>query len=115
MSDFTIYHNQRCSKSRQALALLQASGKEVEIILYQEDVPSQETIRSLLKKLGMSASDILRKKEAAYKAHFKNVTDEEALITLLASHPIVMERPIIVRGDKALVARPPELVQQLLD
>ena len=114
MSDYTIYHNPRCSKSRQALALLQEAGKEVDIILYLEDIPSTDEIKSVLKKLGLTAADIVRKGEPAYKEHFTDVSDEDALIALLRQYPKVIERPIIIKGDVAVIARPPETLQALL-
>jgi arsenate reductase len=114
MSDVTIFHNPRCSKSRQALALLEEAGVGVAVRLYLEDTPSEDDLRDVLAKLGLSAADILRKGEEAYKAHFKGITDEAALISLLAVHPKVIERPIIIKGDKAVIGRPPEAVLTLL-
>lgn len=115
MSDVTIFHNPRCSKSRQALSLLQQAGAEVAVRLYLDDVPDEADLRDVLAKLGLSATDIMRKGEEAYKAHFKEVTDEAALIRLLCQYPKVIERPIIIKGDKAVIGRPPEAALTLLD
>ena len=78
-------------------------------------MPSEETLRALLKKLDLKAVDILRTGEEAYKAHFKGVTQESDLITLLRQFPKVIERPIIVKADKAIIARPPEAVLAFMD
>lgn len=114
MSDTTIFHNPRCSKSRQALSLLQDAGVAVTVRLYLEDVPNEAELRDVLAKLGLSVTDILRKGEDAYKAHFKDVTDEAVLISLLSQHPKVIERPLIITGDKAVIGRPPEAALTLL-
>ena len=115
-SQYTIFHNPRCGKSRQALALLQEAGIEPEIRLYLTDVPTASELKRLLKKLGISARDLLRKGEAAYKE--LQLADpaktEQELREAMVQHPKLIERPIVIRGDQALVARPPELVQQLL-
>lgn len=114
MSDITIFHNPRCSKSRQALALLEEAGVTPTIRLYLEDVPTKAEIKDVLAKLGCDCQAILRRQEEAYKAHFKDVDDEQALITLLTDHPKVLERPIIIKGDRAVIGRPPEAVHALL-
>ena len=114
MNDITIFHNPRCSKSRQALSLLQEAGAEVTVRLYLEDVPDEADLRDVLAKLGLSARDILRKGEEAYKLHFKDVTDEAALISLLSQYPKVIERPIIIKGDEAVIGRPPEAALTLM-
>ena len=107
-----IYHNPRCSKSRQALQLIREQGLEPEIILYLESPPTKAELRDILQKLGKNADDILRKGEADYKAHFTAIsrTDEKALIDLLAAYLKVIERPIVVSGAKAVVGRPPEAI-----
>ena len=96
-----IYHNPRCSKSRQALQLIHEQGLEPEIILYLESPPTKAELQHILKKLGKNVDDILRKGEANYKAHFTEVsrTDEKALIDLLVAYPKVIERPIIFSGS----------------
>ena len=114
MSNVTIFHNPRCSKSRQALALLQEAGITPEIRLYLEDVPSKALLREVLGKLALSASDVLRKNEDAYKTHFTGITDDERLITLLTHYPKVLERPIVITQDSAVIGRPPENVLGLI-
>ena len=114
MSKLSIFHNPRCSKSRQALAILRENGHEPEIILYLEQTPDTAMIKSVLAKLGLSAGDILRWGEAEYKTHFKDITDEDELILLMARFPKVIERPIIIAGDRAVIGRPPEAVRELL-
>ena len=114
MSKISIFHNPRCTKSRQALAILRKEGYEPDIILYLEQTLDRATIASVLSKLGLSAADILRRGEAEHKAHFKNIADEDELILLMARFPKVIERPIIISGDRAVISRPPEAVRKLL-
>ena len=111
---FSIYHNPRCSKSRQALSLLEEKGISPEIILYLEQTPSKDELKEILQKLGISADQLLRKNEADYKAHIKGVTDEDELIELMLAYPKVIERPIIIKGDRAVIGRPPEALLDLL-
>ena len=112
----TIYHNPRCSKSRQTLALLQSHDIEPEIVLYLETPPNADVLQALLKKLGISARDLLRKGEDAYKDN--NLKDpsltEQALIAAMVAHPKLIERPIVVKGSRAVLGRPPENVLELI-
>lgn len=113
---FTIYHNPRCSKSRQTLALLEENNVQPEIILYLETAPSANDIQSLLNKLGLGARQLLRKGEDAYKDNdLKNpeLTDAQ-LIDAMAQFPKLIERPIVVKGEQAVLGRPPENVLGLL-
>jgi arsenate reductase len=112
----TIYHNPRCSKSRQTLQLLQEKGIEPAVTLYLEAPPDAATVKDLLAKLGFkSARELMRTKEAVYKERgLKDVTDEAALIQAMADHPILIERPIVVAGDKARLGRPPEAVLEIV-
>lgn len=116
MSKTTIYHNPRCSKSRQTLQLLEDNGVSPEIVLYLETPPSASALKDLLKKLGISARDLLRKGEDAYKEN--NLKDdslsESQLIAAMVEHPKLIERPIVVKGSKAVLGRPPENVLQLI-
>ncbi len=116
MSQFTMYHNPRCSKSRQTLALLEENGIAPEIVLYLDTPPKQSTLKALLEKLNISARDLLRKGEDAYKEH--NLGDsgltENELIQAMVNQPKLIERPIVVRGDKAVLGRPPENVLELI-
>ncbi|AOS98585.1 Arsenate reductase [Microbulbifer aggregans] len=113
---WTIYHNPRCSKSRQTLQLLQENGIEPEVVLYLETPPSAETLVELLNKLGIGARDLLRTGEDAYKElQLKDpqLTDAQ-LIEAMTSHPKLIQRPIVVCDDRAVLGRPPENVLELL-
>ena len=116
MSEFTIYHNPRCSKSRTTLALLQDRGIEPEVVLYLETQPDANEIRGLLEKLGISAAQLVRRGEEAYKASGLDASaSENALVNAMANHPKLIERPIVVHGDRAVLGRPPENVLELID
>ncbi len=111
-----IYHNPRCSKSRQALSLLEDAGVNAQVVKYLETPPSAEELDALLTKLGLEPLDVMRTKDDLFKElglQGKTFTREEG-IRLLAEHPALLERPIVVRGDKAVVARPPERVSEVL-
>jgi len=112
----TIYHNPRCSKSRQTLALLEEKGIDANVVLYLENPPDRATLTSLLKKLGKSPRELLRKGEDEYKAN--NLADaslsDDALIDAMVKHPRLIERPIVVKGNKAALGRPPEDVLDIL-
>ncbi len=110
-----IYHNPRCSKSRQTLEIIQNAGVEPEIVLYLETPPSESELRSLIEKLGIQAHDLLRNKEAEYKeAGLSKVSNEADIIAAMLKYPKLIERPIVVNGDKAVLGRPPENVSTLL-
>jgi len=117
MSQLKIWHNPRCSKSRQALSLLDENGVEKEVIKYLEETPNKEQIKELLTMLGFStARELMRTKEAIYKElGLKDEKDEEKLIEAMATHPKLIERPVIIKGDKAIIARPPERVEEFLE
>ncbi len=116
MTDLTLYHNPRCTKSRGALELLQARGLSPDVVLYLETPPDAAQLRELLGKLGISARQLLRTGEDDYKQ--LNLADaslsDEQLIAAMAAHPKLIERPILVAGDKAVIGRPPENVLELL-
>lgn len=114
MEKITIWHNNRCSKSREALKLLEEQGKDVEIYNYLQEEPSSEEIKAVLKKLGIQARDLMRTKEDIYKElGLKDVNDEEQLIQAMAQNPKLIERPIVITDTKAIIGRPPELVLEL--
>ena len=116
MSEFTIYHNPRCSKSRNTLALLQEHGVEPEIILYLETAPSETEIEGLLEKLDIPATQLVRRGEAEYKASGLSAqSSEREILKAMAQHPKLIERPVVVHGDRAVLGRPPENVLELLD
>lgn len=116
MTDLTLYHNPRCSKSRAALELLQARGLQPHVVRYLETPPSASELKSLLGKLGISARDLLRSGEDEYKTlDLSDASLSEAqLIEAMAKHPKLIERPILIAGDKAVIGRPPEKVLELL-
>jgi len=111
----TIYHNPRCSKSRDTLALIKGEGVEPEVIEYLKTPPTKEELRGLLKKLGLKAEQLVRKGEDIYKQKFagKALADDQWL-DALAKNPVLIERPIVVKGAKAVLGRPPENVLALL-
>ncbi len=114
MSTYVIWHNPRCSKSRQTLGILEEKGIEAEVVKYLEETPSVEEIKVILKKLNISARELMRTKEDEYKTlGLKDETDEQKLIEAMAAHPKLIERPIVIKGDKAVLGRPPEKVLEL--
>lgn len=110
-----IYHNARCSKSRSACALAAEAGIEAEVIEYLKMPPSRLELEDLLRKLGMKPSELIRKGEEIWKANYaaRELSEADCLEALLA-HPHLMERPVVVRGERAVVARPPERILDLL-
>ena len=116
MTAITIYHNPRCTKSRQTLALLRQHGAEPEIVLYMEQPLNKKTLRSVLTKLGMSAREILRTAEAAYKERGLAAPglSETQLIDAMLEEPRLIQRPIVVKGNRAVLGRPPENALELL-
>lgn len=116
MNDICIYHNPRCSKSRQTLALLRDRGFEPDIRLYLEDPPSLSELRELLAKLGLSADQLVRRGEDAYKAlGLSRDSTADDLLQAMATQPRLIERPVVVRDGRAVLGRPPENVLELLD
>ncbi len=116
MASVTIWHNPRCSKSRQGLALLEDNGIESDIFKYLDTPPTAEEIKALLKKLGLAARELMRTKETEYKElGLKDIDDETKLIEAMVAHPKLIERPVIVMGDKAVIGRPPEKVLELVN
>jgi arsenate reductase len=101
-----IYHNPRCGKSRNCVTFIETAGKEYEIIKYLENSPSTDEIVSLLKKLGFKPVELVRQKEKIWIENFKNINmTDEAIIEALTTYPILIERPILVKGDKAIIGR----------
>ncbi len=112
----TIYHNPRCGKSRQTLQLLKERGIEPEVIEYLKTPPNAEELDDILQKLGMQPRELMRKKEAEYKANGLDdaALDRAALIAGMVDHPILIERPIVIANGKAAIGRPPETVLTIL-
>ncbi|MFT4825153.1 MAG: arsenate reductase [Halioglobus sp.] len=116
MSDFTIYHNPRCSKSRATLALLEERGIAPEIILYLDSGLDRKALAGLLTKLGMSAHGLVRTGEEVYKTcGLGKESSEQDVVAAMSEYPKLIERPIVVHGNKAVLGRPPENVLGLLD
>jgi arsenate reductase len=117
MSEYTIYHNPRCSKSRQTLQLLQQHGIEPEVRLYLQQAPGADEIRELLGKLGIEARGLLRRGESEYKEQqlASPALSDSELVAAMAQTPKLIERPVVVRGDRAVLGRPPENVLNLID
>lgn len=117
MNEYIYYHNTRCSKSNAGLALLTAHNITPSIVNYLETPPDAATLKNILQKLGISARELLRKGESEYKE--LNLADdslsETALIEAMTKHPKLIERPILVVGDKAVIGRPPEKILELLE
>lgn len=111
-----IYHNPRCSKSRQTLALIEENGIQPEIIRYLDTPPNADELRAIIDALGVSVRDIIRVKESEYKEQGlddPSLSDDQ-IIRILTEHPRLIERPIVVKGNKAAIGRPPESVLPLL-
>jgi arsenate reductase len=109
-----IYHNPRCTKSRQTLALLEGKGLKPQIIEYLNTPPSASELAAIVKMLGVSTIGIVRKKEAAEAGIDLSSMNEKELISAMVKHPIIIERPIVVHGDKAALGRPPANVHKIL-
>lgn len=110
----TIYHNPRCSKSRQTLAILEEKGVAHDVVEYLNTPPSQAELKRVLGKLGMKAHDIIRKKEAKEAGIDAASLSEADLIKAMVANPIIIERPIVVSDDKAVMGRPPENVLDII-
>jgi arsenate reductase len=110
-----IYHNNRCSKSRCGLDILENSGAAFEVVKYLENVPSEEELKDIIKLLNIKPIDLVRKNEAIWKSDYKGktLTDSEVIKAMIA-HPKLIERPIVINGNKAVVGRPPELILNII-
>jgi len=114
--EFVIYHNPRCSKSRQTLSLLESKGVQARVELYLKNPLKEYDIKSLLEKLDIPARDLVRRSEEAFKQSGLNLSsNEELLIEVMAKNPTIIERPIVVLGDRAVIGRPPENVLELIE
>jgi len=110
-----IYHNPRCSKSRETLKLINDAGAEVEIIEYLKDIPDVAELKMILMKLNLSPKDIIRKGEAVYKEKFKNSNfNDDEWIKVMIEYPKLIERPIVIKGNTGVLGRPPENVLDLI-
>lgn len=111
----TIYHNNRCSKSRQGVQILEDSGKEFEIVKYLEDIPTEKELTEIIDCLGIKPINLVRKNEAIWKENYKSkdLTDE-ALIKAMVENPKLIERPIVINDKKAVIGRPPEKILDII-
>jgi arsenate reductase (glutaredoxin) len=110
-----IYHNSRCGKSRECLAFLEDSGKEYEVIKYLENVPTFEELKSIIEKLAIKPIELVRHKEKIWIENFKNkIMSDDEIIQVMISNPILIERPIVINGKKAVIARPLENAASIL-
>lgn len=112
----TIYHNPRCSKSRQTLALIRARGIEPEIVEYLRQPPTPDELKRIIHQLGVPVRDIVRSGEAEYRELDLEDTslDDKALIEAVCAHPKLLQRPIVVHGQRAKIGRPPEVIEEIL-
>lgn len=114
MNEFIIYHNPHCSKSRQTLALLEENNIKPKVIEYLKTPPTTAELTSLLKKLQLTLQEIVRKKEALYKELSLQDKSDKDLLTAISEHPKLLERPIVVHQQRAVIGRPPENVLALV-
>lgn len=110
-----IYHNARCGKSREGLQILENSGKEFEIVKYLEQIPSKEELKSILQKLEIEPIALIRQKEKIWIENFKGkkLSDQD-IIQAMIDNPILIERPIVINGNKAIIGRPPQEIKKIL-
>lgn len=110
-----IYHNNRCGKSRSGLEILEKSGKPFEIVKYLEDVPSAKELKDIIKLLGIKTIELVRQNEPIWKEHFKgkHFSDSE-IIKAMVENPKLIERPIIINGNKAVIGRPAEAILDII-
>lgn len=110
-----IYHNPRCRKSREGLQILEDSGKDFEIVKYLDEIPTEKELSDIIKLLNINPIDLVRKNEAIWKDNYKNkeLTDNE-IITAMVQNPKLIERPIVVNNNKAIVGRPPENIKKII-
>lgn len=111
----TIYHNNRCSKSREGLRLLQNLGEDFKIINYLTDVPGKTELKKIVALLNIKPIDLIRKNEMVWKEHYKNLelTDNQVIEAML-KYPKLIERPIVISGDKAVIGRPPNKILEII-
>ena len=111
----TILHNPRCSKSREGLSILERSGKDFKVIKYLDDPISIDTLKHIISLLGIAPIELIRKNEAIWKSKFKNMTlSDDDIINAMIENPKLIERPIVKNGNKAVVGRPTERIQEIV-
>lgn len=110
-----IYHNPRCRKSREGLEILENSGKEFEVVRYLDDIPSKEELRKVIQILGISAENLVRRNEPIWKEKYRNrILTEEEILDAMIENPKLIERPIVIHNEKAVIGRPPENIKKLI-
>lgn len=111
----TIYHNNRCSKSRQGVQILEDAGKQFEIVKYLEDISTKEELTNIINLLGITPIELVRKNEAIWKEQYKGKElSNDEVITAMVNNPKLIERPIIINGNKAVIGRPPEKILDII-
>ncbi|MDT8339508.1 MAG: arsenate reductase (glutaredoxin) [Sulfurimonas sp.] len=116
MQEIKIWHNPKCSKSREAMEILQEKKCDAEVIKYLEESPNEDQIKSILKMLDIAPRELMRIKEDIYKElNLKEELDDSALISAMAKHPKLIERPIIIKGERAIIGRPTERIAEFLN
>ena len=110
-----IYHNPRCTKSRQGLEVLENSGEQFEVIKYLENIPTKDELRKVLSSLNISAENLVRKNEAIWKESYRGKSlSEEEILDAMIKYPKLIERPIVIKDNKAVIGRPTEKIYDLL-
>ena len=110
-----IYHNPRCTKSRQGLEVLENSGEQFEVIKYLENIPTKDELRKVLSSLNISAENLVRKNEAIWKENYRGKSlSEEEILDAMIKYPKLIERPIVIKDNKAVIGRPTEKIYDLL-
>jgi len=116
LNKITIWHNPRCSKSREAMSILEQNNCEAEVVKYLETNPNETQIKTLLKMLGVTPRELMRQKEDIYKElRLKEENDEQKLIEAMANNPKLIERPILIKDNKAIIGRPTSLIAEFLN
>jgi len=116
MNKVTIWHNQKCSKSREAMNILENNNYDTEVIKYLETTPNETEIKNILKMLGITPRELMRTKEALYKElKLKEELNDDALISAMAQNPKLIERPVIIKGSRAIIGRPTQKIEEFLN
>lgn len=111
----TIYHNNRCRKSREGLEILGISGKEYSVREYLNDVPTKDELKNILAILNINPIELIRKNESIWKENYKNVTlTDDEIIDAMIKYPKLIERPIVINGEKAVIGRPPSKILDII-
>ena len=110
-----IYHNPRCQKSREGLAILEKSGKDFEVVKYLEEVPTKEELREVLNCLSLTPEMLVRKNEKVWKENYKGkLLSDEDIIDAMVTNPKLIERPIVINGNRAIIGRPSDRINEIL-